>query len=275
MGVPSLRSTGRCAGERVADRAGHEPVEVQVAAAVEVAAARDDDRQVVRVRVGLRDQVGAALRDVVGVAARGAAGPRGRGGPAACRTPCRTTRPRCATAGRCAGRRRAAPTCPRRSSGTCRAGCAARARRSSARRGGRPRRSRARRARARAGRRRGRRRAPVTQRARSPLRLEQRVRHEVADEGDDAGALGDCSAGTSHEPRRPVAAGDEHRSILPEVAHAALRAPLARHSSKVVRDVVERRGGRGRGSSRSRSVPLGDRGRWSRGRRRRGARCRA
>ena len=59
--------TGRCAAQHRADRARNDAVPVQVAAAVEVAAARHDHRQAVGVRVGLGDQVGAALAHVVGV----------------------------------------------------------------------------------------------------------------------------------------------------------------------------------------------------------------
>ena len=57
------------AAEHGADRPGHDPVPVQIAAAVEVPAACDRDRQVVRRRVRRRDEVGARLADVVRVPA--------------------------------------------------------------------------------------------------------------------------------------------------------------------------------------------------------------
>ena len=55
------------AAEHRADRAGDDPAPVQVAAAVEVAAARDRDRQPVRVGIRLSQKVGRGLGGVVGV----------------------------------------------------------------------------------------------------------------------------------------------------------------------------------------------------------------
>ena len=64
---------GALAAQDGANGAGDDAVPVQIAAAVEVAAAGDGDGQAVGDGVGLRDQVGAGLADVVGMAALAAA----------------------------------------------------------------------------------------------------------------------------------------------------------------------------------------------------------
>ena len=59
-----------CSPRRIGTNgSGHDAIPVQIAAAVEVAAARDAHRQAVGLSVGLRNQIGAGLADVVGMAA--------------------------------------------------------------------------------------------------------------------------------------------------------------------------------------------------------------
>src|SRR3989304_3341049 len=59
---------GGIATQPRADRAGHNPIPVEISAAVEVAAASDPYRQAECCRVRLAYQVSACLADVVGVA---------------------------------------------------------------------------------------------------------------------------------------------------------------------------------------------------------------
>ncbi len=60
---------GRSPRSTRTDGARHDAVPVQIAAAVEIAAARDRHRQIKGCGVGLGDQVGAGLADVVGMPA--------------------------------------------------------------------------------------------------------------------------------------------------------------------------------------------------------------
>ena len=114
----------------------------EIAAAVDVAAARDRDRETVCVVVRLRDEVLDGLRDLV----RMACGQRrvlGVGQHRSRRTPCRSKRRRRAARGpRGGGRPRAGCTCRGRSTPRCRAARAGQRRRASAPRDGRPCRSR-------------------------------------------------------------------------------------------------------------------------------------
>ena len=190
--------------QRGADGARHEPAVVQVAAAVEVAAARDHDGQVVGERVALGDQVGAALGHVVGVAAGermvllvrelrlAAVGLVGR---------CDHDPGRAAAAA--AGVEHLPRALDVRAHGVA-PGRAGRARRSSARRGGRRRRSRTRPAPARSGGRRAGRRRRVVQR-RPPAPVWKRLCGTRSRTSATTSAPRAVSASQSHDPSRPVA----------------------------------------------------------------------
>ena len=93
--VLSIRADDRAlAPEDRADRARDEATPVQVAAAVEIAAARDAHGQVERGGVALGDQVGAGLADVVREARPERRRPRRRRPMRGRRTPCPSRRRR-------------------------------------------------------------------------------------------------------------------------------------------------------------------------------------